>query len=126
MVDKLPKPKKWGALVLFLTVPTLLCCALPILLVSLGMGAVVAALYGEHLPFLQWFGHHELLTFGLTAALLLAAAWALYRPGRSCPADPVLADACRKADRWNRRFYWGAVVLWCVGFTAAFILPYFA
>jgi len=117
------KPRKWGWLVLFASVPTLLCCALPILLVSLGMGAVVASVYGEYFPFLRWFGLHEKTTFGVTALILLAAGWALYRPGRACPADPELAKQCASAHTWNVRLYWASVAIWCIGFTAAFVLP---
>lgn len=119
MADNQNKPKRWGLLLLFATIPTLLCCALPILLVSLGMGSVVASLYGNQLPFLQWFGRNETATFGITAAILLFAGWVLYRPGRTCPADPLLAQACEKADKWNRRLYWLAVIVWCIGFLAA-------
>ncbi len=120
------RPGKWGVLLLFASVPTLLCCALPILLVSLGMGSVVAALYGEYFPFLRWFGRHEYATFGVTAFILAVSGWVIYCPGRSCPADPKLAAACNSAHKWNVRFYWGAVAIWCIGAFSAFILPLFA
>jgi hypothetical protein len=119
VVDNTNKPKRWGVLLLFASIPTLLCCALPILLVSLGMGSVVASLYGDKLPFLQWFGRNEEITFGATAAILLFAGWILYRSGRTCPTDPLLAQACKNADTWNRRFYWFAVAVWCIGVFAA-------
>lgn len=119
VADGIKKPKKWGVFLLFATIPTLLCCALPILLVSIGMGSVVASLYGDKLPFLQWFGRNEEITFGATAAILLFAGWMLYRSGRACPSDPALATACMKADRWNRRFYWAAVAVWSIGLFAA-------
>lgn len=122
MADEIKKPRKWGVWVLFASSATLLCCALPILLVSLGMGAVVASLYGEYFPWLRWFGLHENITFGTTALILIVAGWALYRPGRACPADPELGALCAKAHKWNIRFFWGSVVIWCIGFTAAFLL----
>jgi len=117
------KPRKWGALLLFASTATLLCCALPILLVSLGLGAVAASIYGEYFPWLRWFGLHEGVTFGATAAILAIAGWTLYRPGRTCPADPELAAACNKAQKWNTRFFWGAILVWCIGAFSAFILP---
>ncbi|WP_044409105.1 hypothetical protein [Thiomicrospira microaerophila] len=117
------KPKKWGIWILFASVPTLLCCALPVVLVSLGMGSAVVSLYSDHLPFLQWFGMNEHITFGVTAVILAFAAWLLYRPGRTCPADPALAQACQSANKWNLRFYWGAVAIWCIGAFFAFVLP---
>lgn len=113
------RSKHWGILLLFASVPTLLCCALPILLVSLGMGSVAASLYGDKLPFLQWFGRHEAITFGVTAIILLLAGWMIYRSGRTCPTDPALAATCKNADKWNRRFYWLAVIVWSIGFFAA-------
>ncbi|AEG31182.1 hypothetical protein [Thiomicrospira cyclica] len=121
--NRIAKPKKWGVLVLFASIPTLLCCALPVVLVSLGMGSAVVSLYSEHLPFLQWFGMNEHITFGVTAVILAFAGWLLYRPGRSCPTDPTLAQACQSANKWNHRFYWGAVVVWCIGAFFAFGLP---
>lgn len=123
METKVAKPRKWGVWILFASVPTLLCCALPVVLVSLGMGSVVVSLYGENLPFLQWFGMNEPITFGVTAVILAIAAWFIYRPGRTCPTDPDLAQACQSANRWNHRFYWGAVTIWCIGAFFAFLLP---
>jgi hypothetical protein len=123
VIDKIKKPRKWGVWILFASTTTLLCCALPILLVSLGLGAVAASLYGDYFPWLQWFGRNEAITFGVTALILFIAGWTLYRPGRTCPADTELAALCNKAHRWNVRFYWGSVLIWCIGFTAAFLLP---
>ena len=116
---------KWGSLMLFVSIPTLLCCALPILLVGLGMGPVVASLYGEHLPFLQWFGHNQHITFSATALILTIAGWVLYYPSRTCPADSKLAMICNTTRIWNVRFYWSAIVIWCIGFSTAFIFPIF-
>ncbi|RDX37282.1 hypothetical protein DZA50_02495 [Kangiella sp. HD9-110m-PIT-SAG07] len=116
--------KKWGVLVLFASVPTLICCALPILLVSLGMGSVVASMYGEHFPWLNWFAKYDLITFGVTALILIITGAVLYRSNRSCPTDPELAAACESAQKWNRRFYWSAIIIWLIGAFSAYILPW--
>jgi len=117
------KPRKWGWLVLFTSATTLVCCVIPIVLVSLGMGAAVAVLYGN-LPFLTFLGLHKEWTFVITALILALAAWALFRPGRSCPADPELAKACASADKWNRRLFWISVAVWGISlFAAYFLLP---
>ena len=118
------KPRKWGVLILFASTTTLICCALPIMFVSIGMGSLVAAVYGEHLPWLRWFGMNEHITFGATAALLLGGAWALFRPGRTCPADPELGRLCAQADKWNKRFLALGALVWCVGAFATFVLPW--
>jgi mercuric ion transport protein len=111
---------KWGWVLLFTSTTTLICCALPIMLVALGFGAVSAAMF-SNFPFLVTLAHHKLWLFSGSAVLLLLAAWALYRPGRACPVDPVLAARCESADRWNRRLFIVAAGLWGVGFTAAYL-----
>lgn len=119
--DQAVRPRQWGWLILLTSATTLVCCVLPILLVSLGLGAAVAALY-SNLPFLTFMGQHEAWTFGLTALVLLVAAWSLFRPGRHCPADPVLAKACISADRWNRRLFYVSVAIWTISFFTAYLL----
>lgn len=96
---------------LLFSLSTLLCCALPLLLVTLGLGSVVAALTSSA-PWLVTLSHYKASTFAASALVLAIGGYALYRPGRSCPADPELAQACRRADRWSRCIWWGAVVLW--------------
>lgn len=118
-------PRKWGVLILVTSFSTLICCALPILLVSLGFGSVVASIYGDYLPFLTWFGRNSVLTFGLTGLILIIAVYALYRPGRSCPSDPELAAACASANKWNQRLLILAIFVWLVGGFTALVLPYF-
>ena len=115
-----PKPRQWGWLLLFASSTTLLCCALPIVLIALGFGAVSAALFAN-LPFLVVLAHHKVWLFAGSGAALALAAWALYRPGRACPADPDLAARCASADKWNRRVFAVSVAIWAVGFTAAFL-----
>jgi len=120
--DEIKKPRKWGILILFASTGTLICCAIPILLVSLGMGAVVASL-ASNVPFLITLSQHKEWMFAGTAFLLLFSGWMLYRPGRVCPADPELGMLCAKAHKWNVRFYWGSAIIWCIGFVTAYLLP---
>lgn len=108
-------------LALFASAGTLICCALPIALVTLGLGAAVVGLTGA-LPWLVTLSRHKEWVFAVSALLLLAAGWALYRRGRSCPADPQLGLLCSRLDRWNRRIYWTSIAVWGIGFFAAFLL----
>ena len=116
------KPQPWGWLLILTSSGTLLCCALPIALVSLGFGATVAGL-ASAAPWLIALSQHKAWLFSLSAVLVLIATFAVYRPGRSCPADPDLAAACARADEWNRRFIVVAGILWLIGFVAAYGLP---
>lgn len=115
------KPKSWSWVLLFTTTATLTCCALPILLVTLGLGAAVASVAGAA-PWLITLSMYKGWVFAVSGVLIAASAWAVYRPGRACPADPEFAAACERADKWNRRFIWVSGVMWCVGFFAAFVL----
>jgi len=114
-------PKCWGWLILFTSTSTLLCCAIPILLVSLGFGAVVASM-ASSLPFLVTLSQHKHWIFLGSFVLLLIAGWTLYRPERVCPIDPVQAEKCETIYKWNQWFYWCAVIVWLIGFFSAYIL----
>ncbi len=108
-------------LTLFTSAGTLICCALPITLVTLGLGSAVVGLTGAF-PWLVTLTHYKEWVFAGSAALLVVGGWLVYRPNRSCPADPGLGRLCARLDVWNRRIYWTAVAVWGIGFVAAFLL----
>ena len=108
-------------LTLFASMGTLICCALPITLVTLGLGTAVVGLTGAF-PWLVTLSRHKEWVFAVSALLLVAGGWALYRGGRSCPMDPALARLCSRLDGWNRRLYWTSVAIWGIGFFTAFLL----
>ncbi len=105
---------------LLTTMGTIVCCALPITLVTLGMGATMASLV-SNVPFLVTLSQHKILVFSISASLLGASGWLLYRTGRVCPTDPKLAELCLRAEKWNRRIFWFSIILWGAGFFAAFL-----
>ncbi|NKC01203.1 MAG: hypothetical protein GKR90_22275 [Pseudomonadales bacterium] len=115
-------PRTWSWLLLFTTSGTLVCCAIPIALVTLGMGAAVASMAATA-PWLVTLSMYKGWVFVASGGMIAVAAWVVYRPGRVCPTDPDLAAACERADKWNRRFIWFSAALWVIGFFAAFVLP---
>jgi hypothetical protein len=114
-----PSWVKW--MTLFVTSGTLLCCALPILLVSLGFGAVVASL-NYNIPALTFLGEHKLWTLSLSALLLIFLAWIIWRPNQSCPTEPELAAHCLTSKHWNKRIFLLSVVIWGIGFFFSILL----
>lgn len=116
------KPRSWSWLLLFTTSGTLLCCAIPITLVSLGLGATVATM-ASSAPWLITLSQYKGWMFLISGGLIGLAMWAVYRPGRVCPIDPELAAACQQADKWNRRFIIFSALMWLLGFSAAYLLP---
>lgn len=110
---------KW--LALFLSSTTLLCCALPVLLVSLGLGAVMANL-NYNVPGLLFLTEHKSWTLSLSFLLLCFLAWIIWRPNQTCPTDPVLAELCTKTKRWNRRVFKLSVVIWITALFFSYLL----
>ncbi|UTW08937.1 hypothetical protein [Pseudomonas benzenivorans] len=99
---------------------TLICCALPILLVSLGLGTAVAALTAE-LPLLITLVEYKAWVFAVSAALLAVAGYSTFRPSRLCPVDPALAAACQRAQRLSARLFWLSLTIWSLGFLMAYL-----
>lgn len=120
MRDFVDKPYlRW--VTLFVTGGTLLCCALPILLVSMGFGAVIASL-NYNIPGLMFLAENKFWTLSLAALLLVLLAWVIWRPNQACPTDPELATTCEAAKNWNQRIFWISVVVWSVGFFFSVLL----
>ncbi len=117
-IPRLETGTTWVAL--FASTGTLVCCALPIILVTFGMGATVAALTSS-IPFLITLSQHKEWVFTGSAVMLALSGWMMYRPGRSCPVDPERGALCNRTRLWNRRIYRTSVILWGVGFFAAFL-----
>lgn len=108
---------------LFTTSSTLLCCALPILLVSLGLGSVVASM-NYNIPGMFWLAQHKYWTLTISALMLSFLAWMIWRPNQSCPSDPELAQYCESSKKWNKRIFWVSVIAWSIGvFFSLILLP---
>lgn len=115
------RPRSWSWMLLFTTTATLTCCALPIMLVALGLGSAVASM-ASAAPWLITLSMYKGWVFAVSGTVIMASAWAVYRPGRVCPADPKIAAACARTDKWNRRFVLISGAMWSVGFFSAFML----
>lgn len=111
---------------LFASSGTLVCCALPALLVALGAGATLSSLVSA-VPQLVWVSEHKGSVFAF-AALLLAAAGALQWRARSapCPTDPALRDACLRTRRVSAWVYFLSLALFGIGAWFAFVAPMLA
>jgi len=120
--DPLTQPTSWRLAVLptlslFTSLSTLVCCALPALLVTLGMGAALAGLVTA-VPQLVWLSEHKALTFGTAGVLLAGAGYMLWRARNApCPADPAQARACMRMRRFSVWTYFVSLALYL---TAAF------
>lgn len=115
----------WSSWVaLFASSGTLICCALPALLVALGAGAALSTLVSV-LPGLVWLSEYKGLVFGLAGAML-ALSGALQWRNRfaPCPTDPALRHACLRTRKTSARVYGLSVALYLVGGWFAFLQPW--
>lgn len=111
---------------LFASSSTLVCCALPALLVALGAGAALSSLVAT-VPQLVWLSEHKEGLFGF-AGLTLTAAGTLQWRGRSapCPTDPALRHACLHTRKVSAAVYGFSVLVYLVGGWFAFVQPWLA
>lgn len=103
---------------------TLICCALPALLVSLGMGATLAGLV-SNFPALIWLSKNKTPVFALAATLIILASLMMYKSkNMPCPADPEQAKACMRLRKISWTVLFIAIAIYSTGFFFAFLAPY--
>ena len=101
---------------------TLLCCALPAALVSVGAGAALASVVTS-VPQLVWLSEHKVPLFAFAGVTLLLAGASAYRNRNApCPADPVQAKSCIRLRRWTARIFYVSAAMYVIGFLFAFVL----
>ena len=110
---------------LFSSFSTLICCALPSVLVLLGMGTAVASLLSAA-PWLVSFSRHKIWTFSIAGTLITSSFAMIYvvaprlRMGENCDADDP--TTCGQVSRLSRVVLWGSAAIWSGGFFAAYLL----
>ena len=115
----------WSSLAsLFASSSTLVCCAIPALLVALGAGAALSSLVSIF-PQVVWLSEHKEALFGF-AGLMMIGSGVLQWRNRSapCPIDPALRDACLKTRKTASYVYAASVVIYLIGGWFAFVQPW--
>jgi mercuric ion transport protein len=108
---------------LFTSLGTLLCCALPSVLVLFGLGASVASML-SFLPWLVTLSRHKQLTFavsGLMIALGFLNVYAVAPRLKTTTCEPG-EDACGEASKASKVVLWLSSAIYLVGFFAAYVL----
>lgn len=110
---------------LFSSFSTLICCALPSVLVLLGMGTAVASLLSAA-PWLVSLSRHKIWTFSIAGTLIAASFVTTYvvapklQSGDSCAADDP--TTCGEVSKLSRAVLWGSALIWSGGFFVAYLL----
>ena len=110
---------------LFGSFSTLICCALPSVLVLLGMGTAVASILSTA-PWLVSLSRHKVWTFSIAGTLIACSFVMTYliaprlRAGEACGAeDPT---TCGEVSRVSQVILWCSAVIWSGGFFVAYVL----
>ena len=120
-------PSSWSSrsswVALFASSGTLICCALPALLVALGAGAVLSSLVAT-VPGLVWISEYKEAVFGF-AGVMLAISGVLQWQNRfaPCPVDPALRAACLRTRETSARIYLVSLLVYLLGGWFAFVQP---
>jgi mercuric ion transport protein len=110
---------------LFSSFSTLICCALPSILVLVGMGTAVASLLSVA-PWLVSLSRHKIWTFSIAGTLIAASFLMTYvvaprlQRGDVCAADDP--TTCGEVSKLSKVVLWGSAVIWSAGFVVAYLL----
>ena len=106
---------------LFTSMGTLICCALPALLVTLGMGAALAGFVGA-VPWITALSEYKAYVFAF-AGLMLALSTFMQWLARNapCPAEPLKAKVCMRLRKVSWAILIFSIIVYLVGFFFAFL-----
>jgi hypothetical protein len=122
-VDGIGQSRIASLLSLFTSGGTLVCCALPALLVTLGAGAALSSLVSA-VPQLVWLSEHKEGVFVVAAVMLAVAGYMQWRARTlPCPTNPTLAAACARTRKISLRLYFVSLVIFLIGGFFAFVAP---
>ena len=108
---------------LFTSASTLVCCAIPALLVALGLGATLAGAISA-VPQIVLFSEYKVVIF-LVGSVLLVGGGVLQKINQNapCPIDPVLRGSCLRTRKRSLMIYLFSLGLFLVGAFFAFLAP---
>ena len=103
---------------LFSSVGTLLCCAVPSLLVLLGSGSTVVSLF-TNFPSLEWLAKQKVFLFTFSALMLILSYYLNFIKFKDCSIEK--GKNCREIKSKNIVIFYISVLLYLIGFFMSFI-----
>ncbi len=120
-MNNLYKQTLLPTLSLFTSIGTLLCCALPALLVTLGMGAALAGFISAA-PWITAISDYKAYIFAGAGVMLALSAILQWRARNApCPIDPAQARACSILRRISWTILGISILIYAIGFFFAFL-----
>ena len=119
-MNNLYKQTVFPVLSLFTSIGTLLCCALPALLVTLGMGAALAGFISVA-PWITVISEYKIFIFVGAGILLILSSYLLWiNRNAPCPTDAKQAKACALLRKFSLYTIIISIVIYIIGFFFAF------
>ena len=123
--DLIKTNKLVNYLSLFTSSGTIICCALPALLVSIGAGAALSS-FITVFPQLVILSIYKIPIFiGAFIMLIIAGMLQYHASGLPCPADKKQAYACMQTRKVSMIIYSTSIGIFIIGLLFAFIIPLF-
>ena len=120
VLNSLYKQTFFPILSLFTSVGTLLCCALPALLVTLGMGAALAGFISVA-PWITVISKYKIIIFIVAGILLSLSSYFLWvNRNAPCPVDEKQAKACALLRKFSLYTVIISIIIYFTGFFFAF------
>ena len=108
---------------LFGSLGTLFCCALPVTLVTLGMGATFASLTAN-VPQVIWLTQYKEALFIVTGVLLIVSYLMIKQSQKlACPVDVDQRSVCKESKTVTYNIFWFSVAIYIIGLLFSYIVP---
>lgn len=110
---------------LFTSLSTLICCALPVLFVTLGMGATLVSVISVF-PWITIISKYKIYIFILAGLMLILSIFLFWQArNNSCPIDSKQAQICSKMRLLNAIILIISTIIFLIGFFFAFLTNFF-
>ena len=110
---------------LFTSLTTLVCCALPALFITIGMGATLASLIG-FIPLITKVSDYKIIIFVVSAIIIIFGFLILWNSRNySCPTDPIKAYYCKILRKLSWTILFLSLAIFLLGGFYAFFAIYF-
>ena len=106
---------------LFTSFSTLVCCSIPALLVSLGLGASFASFISMYPQFI-WLSENKTALF-IFAGLMLILTFVLQSRSAVCPVDSKLKTTCEDSKKISKYIIIFSTFIYFIGIFFAYLAP---
>ncbi|MEX0647477.1 MAG: hypothetical protein WEA56_10060 [Balneolaceae bacterium] len=110
-------------LALFTSTGTLICCAIPALVVAVAGGSALVSLLSSF-PWLVTLSKYSLWIFLIAGIMIVFSGILIFRPKGSVACTISGGNGCNVAGRFQKIMFWISAIIYSIGLFAAYgLLP---